>query len=110
MGAYSSWRHDSRKSACALNPLPSYSPWPWRRPPGIQQQAVALLETSSRPGSGPSDHRFVLFVPAPDADKERWDGAWLGSQAAKDVFGADEVGGGWLGGCAWLQEWARAGR
>ena len=37
------------------------------------------------------DHTFRLFVRPKDAKAEQWDGARSGTQAAIDVFNADEV-------------------
>lgn len=67
-------------------------PYPYRQDAdflymtGIQQQAVALIRTG-----GNGDHEFQLYVPAPNSEKERWDGAWVGEQAAQQVFKADVV-------------------
>ncbi|KAF8072937.1 ICP55 [Scenedesmus sp. PABB004] len=55
---------------------------------GIQQQAVAVLASDGADGC-----QFQLFLPPPDPEKERWDGAWLGAAAAVQVFRADEVHG-----------------
>ena len=38
------------------------------------------------------DHSFYLFVRPKDPKAEQWDGARSGTQAAIDVFNADEVG------------------
>lgn len=67
-------------------------PYPYRQDAdflyltGVQQQCVAVIETD-----GNSEYRYQLFVPPPQAEKERWDGAWLGQHAAQHVFKADEV-------------------
>ena len=37
------------------------------------------------------DHTFHLYVREKDAKAEQWDGARSGTQAAIDVFNADEV-------------------
>ena len=37
------------------------------------------------------DHVFHLFVRPKDAKAEQWDGVRSGTQAALDVFNADEV-------------------
>ena len=37
------------------------------------------------------DHTFHLFVRPKDPKAEQWDGARSGTQAAIDVFNADEV-------------------
>ncbi|KAI8476421.1 MAG: peptidase M24, structural domain-containing protein [Monoraphidium minutum] len=79
-------------------------PYPYRQDAdfayltGMQQHAVALIHSSSTEdgdgsggGGGGGGPRFVLFIPPADRERERWDGAWLGPQAAKEVFGADEV-------------------
>lgn len=42
-------------------------------------------------GSG-DNHIFHLYVREKDAKAELWDGARSGTQAAIDVFNADEVG------------------
>lgn len=42
-------------------------------------------------GSG-DNHTFHLYVREKDARAELWDGARSGTQAAVDVFNADEVG------------------
>ena len=39
-----------------------------------------------------TDHAFHLFVREKDASAEQWEGARSGTQAAKDVFNADETG------------------
>ena len=39
-----------------------------------------------------NDHTFHLYVREKDASAEQWDGARSGTQAAKDVFNADETG------------------
>ena len=64
-------------------------PYPYRQSAdflyltGITQPAaLAVLDSSAR---------FTLFVPDHDAWREQWDGAGLGSQAATDVFGADDT-------------------
>lgn len=83
---------------------------------GVQQQAVAVIATGpaapaqtqtppppppriagaaainpppppSTPPPPPS-FTYSLFVPQPDRDRETWDGAWLGREAAREVFGA----------------------
>ena len=46
---------------------------------------------------------FYLFVPQPDRERETWDGAWVGRDAAAEVFGADgRAGGGGGGGGAFF--------
>eukprot|EP00878_Enallax_costatus_P017370 GHUV01018243.1.p1 GENE.GHUV01018243.1~~GHUV01018243.1.p1 ORF type:complete len:479 (+),score=103.96 GHUV01018243.1:841-2277(+) len=67
-------------------------PYPYRQDAdfqyltGVHQQAVAIIQTG-----GNAEFEFSLFVPSPDSEKERWDGAWLGQQAAQQVFKADRV-------------------
>ena len=39
-----------------------------------------------------NDHTFHLYVREKDASAEQWDGARSGTQAAQDVFNADETG------------------
>lgn len=67
-------------------------PYPYRQDAdflyltGLQQQAVALIRSG-----GNGEHEFQLYIPSPDSEKERWDGAWVGEQAAQQVFKADVV-------------------
>lgn len=42
-------------------------------------------------GVADDDHVFYLFVRPKDAKAEQWDGVRSGTQAALDVFNADEV-------------------
>ncbi len=53
-----------------------------------QQQAAQGQQQQQQPYKA---HKFLLFIPPPDDAVERWDGATLGRQAAKDMFGAHEV-------------------
>ena len=41
--------------------------------------------------SDENDHVFHLFVRPKDPKAEQWDGARSGTQAAQDIFNADEV-------------------
>jgi Xaa-Pro aminopeptidase len=50
-----------------------------------EQQAVAVLAPHH------SEHRFVLFVQPKDREKEIWSGYRCGVEAAKQLYGADEV-------------------
>eukprot|EP00879_Flechtneria_rotunda_P028716 GHRR01030931.1.p1 GENE.GHRR01030931.1~~GHRR01030931.1.p1 ORF type:complete len:455 (+),score=161.77 GHRR01030931.1:479-1843(+) len=78
--------------AASLAYVTGVIPYPYRQDAdflyltGIQQQAVAVIQAG-----GNADHRFQLFLPAPDLEKERWDGAWLGRHAAQQVFRVDVV-------------------
>lgn len=45
----------------------------------------------STANNGTDDHIFHLYVREKDARAEQWEGARSGSQAAIDVFNADEV-------------------
>ncbi|EXJ89239.1 xaa-Pro aminopeptidase [Capronia epimyces CBS 606.96] len=53
-----------------------------------EPEALAVIGKDS---SG-SDHTFHLFVREKDPKAEIWDGARSGTQAARDVFNADETG------------------
>lgn len=53
-----------------------------------EPEALAVI---SKDASG-TDHLFHLYVREKDAKAELWDGARSGTQAARDVFNADEVG------------------
>jgi len=76
-------------------------PYPYRQDAdflyltGITQPSFAVIHKQQGPGDGPAadpgDHRFVLFVPAPNKERERWDGVPLREGVARDVFGADDV-------------------
>jgi Xaa-Pro aminopeptidase len=85
---------------------------------GVQQQAVAVIAAggaaaagggagsaaaaaaaparigggSETPPPSSSSFTYALFVPQPDRDRETWDGAWLGRDAAVDVFGCGSGG------------------
>lgn len=52
-----------------------------------EPNALAIIGND---GSG-DNHIFHLYVREKDAKAELWDGARSGTQAAKDVFNADEV-------------------
>lgn len=41
--------------------------------------------------NGDEDHTFRLYVREKDAKEEQWEGVRSGTQAALDVFNADEV-------------------
>ncbi|KAG2493917.1 hypothetical protein HYH03_007853 [Edaphochlamys debaryana] len=70
-------------------------PWPYRQDAdffyltGLMQHGLALI-SGPRPGS-PNDVNYTLFIDAPNPTKERWDGATVSREAAREVFGADEV-------------------
>ncbi|SLM36950.1 xaa-pro aminopeptidase [Lasallia pustulata] len=53
-----------------------------------EPEALAIIEKSA-PGD---DHTFHLYVRPKDPKAEQWDGARSGTQAAVDVFNADETG------------------
>lgn len=53
-----------------------------------EPNALAVIAND---GSG-DNHIFHLYVREKDARAELWDGARSGTQAAVDVFNADEVG------------------
>ncbi|ETN39259.1 uncharacterized protein HMPREF1541_05482 [Cyphellophora europaea CBS 101466] len=53
-----------------------------------EPEAVAVI---GKDATG-TDHTLHLFVREKDASAELWDGARSGTQAARDVFNADEVG------------------
>ena len=53
-----------------------------------EPEALAVI---SKDASG-TDHNFHLYVREKDAQAEQWDGARSGTQAAKDIFNADETG------------------
>ena len=53
-----------------------------------EPEALAIIGKDS---TG-DDHTFHLYVREKDASAEQWDGARSGTQAAKDVFNADETG------------------
>jgi len=46
---------------------------------------------SSHPPTITTEPLYTPPNPTPQQQRERWDGAWAGPQAALDVFGADEV-------------------
>ncbi|HLP87695.1 MAG TPA: aminopeptidase P N-terminal domain-containing protein [Nostocaceae cyanobacterium] len=50
-----------------------------------ESQAVAVLAPHHQ------EHRFVLFVQPKDPEKEVWSGYLCGVEAAKEIYGADEV-------------------
>ncbi len=50
-----------------------------------EPQAVAVLSPHH------PEHRFVLFVQPKDREKEIWSGYRCGTQAAKEIYGADEA-------------------
>lgn len=50
-----------------------------------ESQAVAVLAPHHQ------EHRFVLFVQPKDIEKEVWSGYLCGVEAAKEIYGADEV-------------------
>ncbi|KAI4283706.1 MAG: hypothetical protein L6R35_005070 [Caloplaca aegaea] len=52
-----------------------------------EPEAVAIIGKSA----GEGDHVFHLFVRAKDPRVEQWEGSRSGTQAALDVFNADEV-------------------
>lgn len=54
-----------------------------------EPEATAVIQKVGQSGSG--EYIFHLFVRPKDAKAESWDGARSGSQAALDVFNADEV-------------------
>ncbi|KAK9811610.1 hypothetical protein WJX72_006911 [[Myrmecia] bisecta] len=64
-------------------------PYPYRQDAdflyltGIQQQAVAVIESAASGGV------YTLFVP--QSEKAQWDGARMNCDAAVDVFGADDA-------------------
>eukprot|EP00882_Tetradesmus_deserticola_P006395 GHRQ01006726.1.p1 GENE.GHRQ01006726.1~~GHRQ01006726.1.p1 ORF type:complete len:508 (+),score=199.91 GHRQ01006726.1:146-1669(+) len=78
--------------AASLAYVTGVIPYPYRQDAdflyltGLQQQSVAILQTD-----GSAGYSYQLYVPSPDPEKERWDGAWVGQQAAQQVFKADEV-------------------
>ncbi|KAI9877181.1 MAG: hypothetical protein M1830_004616 [Pleopsidium flavum] len=53
-----------------------------------EPEALAIIEKTGKDG----DHRFHLYVRPTDAKAAQWDGARSGTQAALDVFNADETG------------------
>ncbi|GLC43480.1 hypothetical protein PLESTB_001561700 [Pleodorina starrii] len=81
--------------AAATTYMSGVIPWPYRQDPdffyltGLMQHGMALLSAPA-PGSG-QDPRYTLFIDAPNANRERWDGATVSREAALEVFGADEV-------------------
>ncbi|NJK28628.1 MAG: Xaa-Pro aminopeptidase, partial [Coleofasciculaceae cyanobacterium SM2_3_26] len=50
-----------------------------------ESSAVAVLAPHHE------EHRFVLFVQPKDKEKETWSGYRVGVDAAKELYGADEV-------------------
>jgi len=76
-------------------------PYPYRQDAdflyltGITQQAFMVLRCPSagkiKAAHSLPDPKFTLFIPAPNPEKERWDGVPLRADAALNVFGADEV-------------------
>ncbi|KAF6266603.1 peptidase M24, structural domain-containing protein [Scenedesmus sp. NREL 46B-D3] len=78
--------------AASLAYVTGVIPYPYRQDAdflyltGLQQQSVAIVQTD-----GSAGYSYQLYVPSADVEKERWDGAWLGQQAAQQVFKADEV-------------------
>ena len=55
----------------------------------VQAFARRLLRSGKR--TEDDDHDFHLFVRPKDPKAEQWDGMRSGTQAALDVFNADEV-------------------
>lgn len=53
----------------------------------VQREAYNAVEKTGQNG----DHRFHLYVRPTDAKAAQWEGARSGTQAALDVFNADEV-------------------
>jgi len=53
----------------------------------VQRPSLSAVEKTGKD----EDHRFHLYVRPMDAKAEQWDGARSGTQAALDVFNADEV-------------------
>ncbi|GIL85310.1 hypothetical protein Vretimale_10733 [Volvox reticuliferus] len=81
--------------AAATTYMSGVIPWPYRQDPdffyltGLTQHGLAVL---TAPGAGSSqDVRYTLFIDAPNTNRERWDGATVSREAAREVFGADEV-------------------
>lgn len=72
-------------------------PFPFRQDPdfmyltGINQHAVAALETGSGAPGVPGSCKLTLFLEPPSADRARWVGAGLDKAAAVQAFGAHEV-------------------
>lgn len=81
-----------------LNSIPRAAgviPYPFRQDAdflyltGITQQGVLVLQTSGAQSN--YEHKFTLFLPPANPEKEMWDGATLGFAAAAAHFGADAV-------------------
>ncbi|KAI4133546.1 MAG: hypothetical protein LQ347_002138, partial [Umbilicaria vellea] len=53
-----------------------------------EPEALAIIGKSAQDG----DHTFHLYVRPKDPKAEQWDGARSGTQAAVDIFNADETG------------------
>lgn len=54
-----------------------------------EPEAVAVIQKT---GKNLGDYIFHLFVRPKDSKAEQWSGPWSGTQAALDVFNADEAG------------------
>lgn len=79
-------------------------PYPYRQEAdflyltGINQQGVAVVQTfaaaasaSGAPATSSVEVKYSLFLPPPNPEKEAWDGATLGFEAAGRHFGAHAV-------------------
>ncbi|TPX18848.1 uncharacterized protein E0L32_011463 [Thyridium curvatum] len=53
-----------------------------------EQDSLAVIRKT---GPQPEDFLFALFVRPKDPRAEQWSGPWSGTQAAQDVFNADEA-------------------
>ncbi|EFJ50376.1 hypothetical protein VOLCADRAFT_58370, partial [Volvox carteri f. nagariensis] len=82
--------------AAATTYMSGVIPWPYRQDPdffyltGLMQHGLAVL-TAPAPGKASiQTHVSLLGYPSPN-QRERWDGASIGREAALRIFGADEV-------------------